>query len=150
MNIKSEHSRIKNVVTITKIVEVESRTNNISISEKTGRSIFHYVKSLRTIEGRVFRGNGIYFLAGNARDKTATFRRDFNPVSIPRAARPLTVSKQLEEAVVYVYIYTEQPRQICPEHRSDPCFPRRQASYHPLPNVKCSGINGVAISVHNT
>lgn len=107
MNIKSEHSRIKNVVTITKIVELESRTNNISISEKTGRSIFHYVKSLRTIEGRVFRSNGIYFLAGNARDKTATFRRDFNPVSIPRAARPLTVSKQLEEAVVYVYIYIQ-------------------------------------------
>lgn len=95
-------------MTITKIVELESRTNNISISEKTGRtrSIFHYVKSLRTTEGRVFRGNGIYFLAGNARDKTATFRRDFNPVSIPRAARPLTVSKQLEQAVVYIYIYT--------------------------------------------
>lgn len=52
----------------------------------------------------------ILWQATRRRDKTATFRRDFNPVSIPRA-----VSKQLEKAVVH--IRTSQPGQICSERR---------------------------------
>lgn len=55
----------------------------------------------------------ILWQATRRRDKTATFRRDFNPVSIPRA-----VSKQLEKAVVH--IHTSQPGQICSERRLQP------------------------------